>query len=1557
MNETENRQNSDPSSAFQPEEIQLHIGNRYCLSFSSVKPAEHTKTLLSTIFAKLENFTSTLNLQDFNENTKFEGDLNSILSYIQKSNKVVEDNSFVGLKIDSNLFKTKNDGIESLFKKYEFLNLDETNNLEKLKEFLKELLEIACLEYKEDKKGFKFTEYIGGLLKKFKSNLKNENKENLIEDSKELNNQRKKLSQLLKINKDEPVSSFYTRIEQIFDRTKSNVEKAILEAEKLINSQTSFDHKEDLLKHRQTLYKIKTEFRESLPLEEERKDDGQFLPFHLVKTKLKLPTRNGSKNSISYQTSRCYFSEKVSYESDDDLMDLEELSKREVMRRSSNHPLAKVEEHIKKNRSSLVQLKPHMCISEREEHMDCSINEVHQKHQSFLETENLKLKGILADLGIMIEEHFREGEKGFLLVEEDELREKIGYFVDLENNFNDLNLKFLKLQEKIKKEEKSSEFNKILNEDTFEQEKKQIYKELVEEKTKNNNLTSLNNQLKQKERRLINKLKNKLKPMMEQYRKEFNTYKMLVEQSMLKKDIENYRDLIYKGVQNWKACYSFRKIEFGDLLSATELHLTERTIKPNFIDRSIIHDKLSKLLHMLSTFNHDRYDNLLKSLCNKLATLQKKYKSNVNFVQRRFEDLLIKNELLEKELEENQQTQSALKEQYKLAITDLNKELEERTDNILDLEQQLKYSLEREKELTNKKDMDRIQLEGEIRKKESILFEKDKLLIDIQTAVDKKDKVLLKKKSDSINSENQLEKMQIMNTKLLSELNILNKQLKEAKAARDELEEKLNLFEDQEQIMDELSLANKMLKNRFELQDDGNIYRSDSNEKYEETRQGLYTKKDTPTDFRESDSSIGGFNKTIEEVSEKFELSEMDNSMDLRKKFTSTREGVISGSLCQSHRNKLTDQSPRRSLAIQPNYSYLQDKDNPIENSTVIAEIKFDSPIQKKKNLFCRSKLMKSIEAMAKSKLSSKLEHKNEDSLYSNSVNIQKNNNLHKKINKLKELLRQCGDIEEIITKDNRISLIVERIKKLEFVLIENKTKKNSLREESDCVISKRNSQTLDLSRTESRKSNNVISSIINSNKASREKLNRSSNTNQKRLFNNSRKKKTSKSAKDTRLEKLKKAYGRKPLTSSPNYKKGLLKEVKSNIFKSTLNNKTTEYKVSNHNRQKSVGDNSGKNGDNSLLQFDVKIKQKENEFIKEKQELLVLIEKLNKDIDCYKSTSTKLQEELDELQIKNLDNEEIINQFLATTEELINNKIEKAELNPSYIDQIMEAMKEKMENYEKTIISLEEEIDLIRNDNFEENRIENIPTPERPSMSQNRSDMSLNKDNFVEKQKMVKAAFEELMTNMFTVVTDNLTFIENLEELVIPLKEDKERKTNNRYKEDSNEKEKIETLNIVFEIDKLKTNTINLKDMIECMFDNLMEFLDELHDMQLYGTTEGEEGDKLPMEENAALNKKIEIMTEDYKILNEKYIEMMNENHQRKNIIESEQLNDSGNRDSREMTGASLETGRNTAIIEQIKQIIFIENENFNKEETIKDLLENYYIALTNKKQYTHKY
>ena len=195
----------------------------------------------------------------------------------------------------------------------------------------------------------------------------------------------------------------------------------------------------------------------------------------------------------------------------------------------------------------------------------------------------------------------------------------------------------------------------------------------------------------------------------------------------------------------------------------------------------------------------------------------------------------------------------------------------------------IKRYKEREKELETQKMKDKNRLEGEIRKRESILLEKDKLIQNIKLAtVNKKDNTLLNNRNnEKEDPESELKEMRVMNTKLLTELDILNRQLTEARTTVDELEEKIRLFEDQELIVDELSLANEMLKNRFELEEESNIYRTNSNDK-QETNQlkqtnhipDLYTKKGTNSEYRESDSSFGGFNKTIEEVSEKFENSE-----------------------------------------------------------------------------------------------------------------------------------------------------------------------------------------------------------------------------------------------------------------------------------------------------------------------------------------------------------------------------------------------------------------------------------------------------------------------------------------------------------------------------------------------------------------------------------------------------------------------------------------------------------------------------------------------------------
>ena len=125
--------------------------------------------------------------------------------------------------------------------------------------------------------------------------------------------------------------------------------------------------------------------------------------------------------------------------------------------------------------------------------------------------------------------------------------------------------------------------------------------------------------------------------------------------------------------------------------------------------------------------------------------------------------------------------------------------------------------------------------------------------------------------------------------------------------------------------------------------------------------------------------------------------------------------------------------------------------------------------------------------------------------------------------------------------------------------------------------------------------------------------------------------------------------------------------------------------------------------------------------------------------------------------------------------------------------------------------------------------------------------------EDYKKEQKVVQKAFDELITNIFKVTSTNLDFIQKIESLILNKLPENENET-------FTETQKADHLNTIFELDKLKNNNLQLKDMLECLYDNLMDFLNDMDDLNL-GNDACKDGGKINevIRENNLLYEKLE--------------------------------------------------------------------------------------------------
>ena len=1442
----------------QQDMIQLSIGDKYSLSFNTERITDDTEAMLSIIFKKLQEMAPSLNFKDKEAGTSFSGDLESIMNYMYKAKKKDTEGVPREIRIDSPVFGVKGGQWSELLRQYEFLKADRKGNEAKADDFVNRLFHALCLNFQdvflkgERREGCSFQDYLEHILEEFQlilmdSQAKEENyfQGRYFQLKADLVQQQNKLAALFKLDEDLSMDQVYKKIRQNYEDTGKKLTEITNTTKELFVMSINTELENELSRLKDRLVEAEEEFIGVGQVQSDnafKKDDGQFLPFHRVRSKIgwRYPTRNESKNSTSFQTSKCYFSEKVSYDSLDEEED--ETPQRTAMRYSSNQPLIPPQDKIRRNMSGMVELKPEDRINELLEenrNQNCTLHDMKGADCYTVELENRKLREILADLGIIAEEYFEKDDDSVKIVNESELNDKVEYLVNLENSFNMLNLKYLKLQDQYKvlkstgspslsdkfKTEPSS-INRDMQLESLEEEKQSLYDELVSEKKKNDHLNHLCDEYKSmidnqketlnlKEKRVkaltaqTDKLKRmfqeKLLPQIRRYRMEFDQMYMLITTNALTYDLLGYKELVSGKMEYWREQYQSKEQECYSLSSA--LHtIAEASTEKKYVEQAVVNDKLSKFNHMLSTFNYDRYDRALKSLGNKIGALNNRYLGIIGKYKEKLQRSVSSNEWLAEDLERCKEeliSQSEdhrleiekMQENYKGVISELNQDQSDKMLNIRELEEQVDNLQNDKTNLTEKHKEEIESLRQEIQYKEELLIERNKLIDELELIKQQGRETVAD--SDAGDKEKDLNDMKMMNTKLINELDALNKRLSKQKEEKETLEKMIDGFVDQDDNLKELTMQNKLLQNRIEVLE-SEMYNDDKS--VEEETRGRSNQitvnhpRDIISDEEEGSSDKYKFNKTIEEVSEKLEWSEVENSMEFRSRNFSNLNVPDKDSIYRLSKHRNTNKLLGVIRLIVTTHTYTQRKQDeelvksiPFVTKDAVSVGQGVIETAKPKKIFSKHNIMKSIEALKQSGTSQITEKKKESELMEESAVISPNiREIKQKIVVMKELLDKHYGKMNTLDFEERINNLNEKLQKIDY-LVKDSNQQRQISEEN-----------------------------------------------------------------------------------------GYKAEEIINELEQKLADQQAEYKEKINNLENKV-----KAQTNSL-------QTESNDNIKTLQ---AQIDKLRSEADSDELLKVNLKNELEEATDKNKEYKELIDRVFEIASELARDQVDSDVLMKSeYVDRVMDFVRIKMENYENTMLSLEEEIEMLKQEMYqtaleedqeEEEHVDDSSPGEPPQEVDLEEEEPIdgeNEDNyrtnFTEKQHMVKQAFEELMTNMFTVVTENLDYIANLEDLVVPLKESMRTSRQGKNAEEFSEAEKADTLNVVYEVDKVKTNTINLKEMIECMYDNLMEFLEELQDLQFNNT--GELNDHNLMEENKYLHSRMEEMTENYQELNEKYQNML---------------------------------------------------------------------------------
>lgn len=1460
-------------------DVRITIGNRYILSASTNNDSRNTELLLSDFLSNIKRINDKVLLED-NFTGEILGDrIEDIGEYVSQRNISLENDASANMNIELIPLTFKEQLWKHLVNKYEYLRANNEGNFDRFKEFIDWLMELLCEQYEQkflkelddDNSNMEFAHYIKHTIDTLDSIIRQ--KTSLSEDyfqkqyyllKEELASQEKQLCTLFRI----PLDS------NLIDITEKAAEQQASMSHSISNIIKDIDYireSSDISRITQCIEITKTTLAamlKDLPSNldfkrRERKEiiDGYFLPFHRVRTRTNMRDSKGSRRSASLQNSKNMVSERISYDSYSRQLLTSRLNLGSSIRDNGNI------KRLRKNYSDY-------SINRRD-----ILEDPNDNAYSVNEVSPIDLKDLLKYKEILIELGFNQD----ILNDSGQINTKINDYISLSHQCEVLDAHCIKLSEHIKllsQDSNRSGFKDINyhNEVTRNLESriqesndkaKIIYDDYVIEKNNVNELRThcatleqniirlqniiidkeeLYNALFIKNNHIIYVLKESIVPKIQAYRTDIEELTSLISDGYVQNLMETYKKLKDRKLELSDELIDFLKTKCEQFVVNLE-HATK-------IDKVLVHNSgfTSKILRIVKSLDSRfkfEYNNALDKIKNRLHMTNDKLLFTILDIKTKQHKLHADNMWLSDELQMNirQCDEQAkehnfniekIQEQYKIIIADLNRELEEKTNVVNSLLHQIETSKTNQnivlKDLRHTLD----EYKADLTTKENKLIKLTKVIQDQQNTIDinRVSSNKLETSYEISNIDDELEKLNIMNSKLVGEIEILTKRTSQQKTEIETLNQQVYNQEDLNEKIKELSLSNKILEGKIEM--------LESYKMVEETdlTLGAHQSSDRNNllENRLSDRSIKNSNKTIHEVDEDVEKSSFEQSIDLTK----VKNPPLSYAMRETGSSLYKPKDIKKVeliTTINTNYTFVHNKDDSRE---------YDSPGSSniKKNIFSANSIIKNIEALKKSTNSFKFDDVKASKDLANEFSAFDKHKIIK-MSRLLDIVNLFTDNIKISTCVDKVVCLEGRVKQLQLLLTDNdieslaRPKRDSnLRALTDrSHSSKSQSYYVENEELEEDDSNRKLSSPLKvaKNAYKTDKLN---------------------DVKNKQLNKINKRSGRlekiiKPHTTISPAKKAQLRQNKELVFKNSK-----------------LSSNSSKSNKKIIGRSGVDIEAVDKNLAMEWQRME---DELRSHIDQLNTEKNNLISELDFSKEKGQKEEQILQKAFNIALPLIEEQIEDdVDLNPLYLDQVMEIVKTKINRYEEALDSLQQEIESLRQE-YADPQEEEINTEIISiRMDENKSlvEVDLEGNQTTERQRDaeqmndMKKAFDELICEMFTVTADNIDNITNLEGYLNEEADNQGDMLQGITKDDINA-----------ELDKIKTYTMRLKEMIEVLYENLMTYMNDIQTNKPQSATLIDDISLANLQaENEYLCKRLETFNDNYQDLNKKYLQLLSD-------------------------------------------------------------------------------
>lgn len=1453
-------------------DVQFSFGARYTVQLEDKPGKKEINQVVAEMLRVFDQHEIGLKLDDKANGMKVRGSIGQIADFLSTNelSGAIED-QIKSLDANSSASKFREQLWGHLVARYEFLRADSKRNFERVQEFLNTLMESLCSHYQdsflrdEDSDGdfMEFPKYLNSTLESFTafSCSSPQTEQGYFQKrcyglKEKLASQEKELASVLRVSGETNLEQLVKIIKSQYTILGGSVSSTLKEVEAM----RGFDDKKKIKDGLDALQTSLKALYESLGNAEkaektvEKKKQGAryFLPFHRISTRQTGDWRQNSKRSISLQNSKYLYSEHMSYDSDSQ----QNMSSSSLKREDANYN--------NEAKGQVTHLSDKLNNNEEligdEQNDAYTVNELSAEELIELE----RLRAVLAEFGVTREE---------VVEGADTFRNKIDHFLSLEDKYNMLSLKYLKLSGEVDElrtgcidreptqaspQKEVVENLRIALQET-EAKKKMLYDDLVDEKKKSDHLSHQCDQLQNhinklseaidkkeaalqgalyKYQELLSAVETRLMPKISQYRMEFDELNALLLDGYIRNLMLTYKDLNIK-----KADVSYTKIDFLQEQYeqfATAIEMTARNERKQSKERMSLENKLTKLMQLTALLEVSSSQKLTEDVGEKVGRLNAKVANALNGAAAEIKELSKIREALEDEISQKNVEIDQMSSRSEALIKDLELRHQEKMNQLVEkLESQVQELEELSRRFEETADQAKSQNEADRKTIEEMQINRESssrelislnlILTNTRIEAENLQNEISSLQLKLADSEDDHEKMKIMNTKLIGELDILSKRHNAVKLENEELVKKIHEHEDLVERTKGLELSNRILQNKLELSETYKHANGGSeNDKAEGESPDLKTnKQDKKLNLGAENESDKESNCTIHEVDEKDERSDVEPSIEFNK-LRHLPSLPMTGR--ESDFNSVKGETERMSSVftmIKSNYSYLQRKEE-------VSMFGSPSPKSGRKVIFSKESIMKNIEAYRQPSQSRQEISEKKNLSQVSLTPLVKSKTMNSV--RLDMVVQGFMDRIEKLLPVEKMESLEDKLKKLEFVLLENDIQSLSRPKRDSNLqaltvqsnISRDQSYLLDKSRSESKHSFNMVTSMLQKKQGGLDTGEKPKDESRK-LFDKKPEKKP-----NVKLDKLTKTYGNTSQT-----KKFQTKFTKQTIFKQP-----------------------------KLLPKSIKPPKKETKSVEidfeqtnKVQELAVqrIRDELQAECDALRIENVNLISEMESIAEQNKEYRELLERTFQNASLLVQDRVaDNVLMKFDYVDQIIDIIKTKIENYESTINELDQEIEVFKNDAYvmQQERL-----LQQTDLADSQEEEPQDDMENPEKKKMLSKALEELLTNMFAIAESNIGYIQNLEEQII-----------GDHNAEFSETQKAEIVNIALELDKLKSNTINIKEMIECLYDNLMELIEDTEEGR--GDAKGKSGSPLAnlQSENEYLYQQLENLDQKYQALKEKY-------------------------------------------------------------------------------------